>query len=167
MKRLLFLWAVWSLGDVKAQAERKVSPLLIARIAQEERIPVRLLQGIVAVESDFQSWAVNVQGKGYVFKTQGAAAQFLDRLFNQGMTSMDIGCAQINWQWHGQHFRHPKDLLVPQVSLRYAARLLRRHGQESRSWMQAAVRYHSSQAVYQQRYRHRLIQALTPKRLAG
>lgn len=70
------------------------------------------------------------------------------------------------WQWHGKKFRNPKDLLSPETSLRYAARLLRQNSVATHSWMKAALLYHSGDKIRQSIYRKRLIQYLIKGRAA-
>ena len=143
------------------QASDRVSQDLIIRIAQEEGIPLKLLKSITYVESGFHPWSVNVAGQAHRFSTRQAAEVFLDQRIQQGQTQFDIGCTQINWPWHGHHFQHPKELLSPETSLRTAARLLKAHKRLTRSWMKAALLYHSARPQHQQSYRRRLVHYLT------
>ncbi|MCC6000755.1 MAG: hypothetical protein JJU19_07810, partial [Pararhodobacter sp.] len=66
-----------------------------------------------------------------------------------------LGCFQINWRWHGQHFDRPEALLDPLVSARYAARFLAGLYAETGDWTLAAGAYHSRTPHLAQRYRDR------------
>jgi hypothetical protein len=147
-------------------SSHKVSHPLIEKIAREERIPVKLLKSVTYVESGFHPWTLNVEGTPHFFDTRKAAEQHLEKVVKKGVTNVDIGCAQINRQWHGKKFRSPKDLLSPETSLRYAARLLRQNSLTTRSWMKAALLYHSGDKIRQSIYRKRLIQYLMKGRAA-
>lgn len=141
-------------------ASPKVSESLMNQIARSEGIPLKLLKSVAYVESKFHPWSLNVKGQSYVFSTQKQAETHLEQALQQGHTSIDIGCAQINWHWHGKNFKAAKELLSPAISLRYAARLLKAHYRLTGSWMKAALLYHSSNHQHQQIYRQRLIRYL-------
>ncbi|GAO98997.1 transglycosylase SLT domain protein [Caedimonas varicaedens] len=145
----------------EASSPPKVSFALLEKIARQERVPVNLLKSVTYVESGFHPWTLNVQGRPHFFATRQEAEQHLDKIVKKGVTHIDIGCAQINWFWHGKKFKSPQDFLSPETSLRYAARLLRHHSQTTRSWMKAALLYHSGDKRRQSLYRQRLIHYLT------
>ena len=166
MRSVIFSLMVSLAWYSPSEASGKVSHPLIEKIALEERIPVKLLKSVTYVESGFHPWTLNVEGKAHFFPTRQSAEQFLETVINKGVTNIDIGCAQINWQWHGKKFRNPKDLLSPETSLRYAARLLRQNSRKTRSWMKAALLYHSGDKLRQSVYRKRLINYLTQGRAA-
>ena len=166
MRKISFLAIFLLFSSLGVNASGKVSHPLIEKIALEERIPVKLLKSIAYVESGFHPWTLNVQRQPYFFPTRQSAEQFLETVIKKGVTNIDIGCAQINWQWHGKKFRNPKDLLSPETSLRYAARLLRQHSRKTRSWMKAALLYHSGDKMRQSIYRKRLVNYLTQGRAA-
>ncbi|MGI4851411.1 MAG: transglycosylase SLT domain-containing protein [Janthinobacterium lividum] len=158
IRQLLF---VVTLSTTSLTASSQVLESLIIKIAREEGIPLKLLKSIAYVESGFQPWSLNVAGKPYIFKSRVSAETHLEKVLEQGHTSVDIGCAQINWHWHGKNFKSAKDLLSPSTCLRYAARLLKSHRGSTGSWMKAALLYHSSNHHHQQIYRTRLVRYLT------
>lgn len=143
------------------EASGKVSHRLMERIAHEECIPAKLLKSVAYVESGFHPWTLNVEGQPHFFPTRQAAEQYLEAVVRQGVRNVDIGCVQVNWHFHGKKFKNPKQLLSPEICLRYAAKLLRHHSVATRSWMKAALLYHSGDKVRQSVYRKRLIRYLT------
>ncbi len=149
-----------------SEASGKVSHPLIEKIALEERIPVKLLKSVTWVESGFHPWTLNVQRQPYFFPTRQSAEQFLETVIKKGVTNIDIGCGQINWHFHRKNFQHPRELLSPEICLRYAARLLRQNSRKTRSWMKAALLYHSGDKLRQSVYRKRLVNYLTKGRAA-
>jgi len=161
MRNIAFFWIFLLCSSLEANGFGKVSGELIEKIAHEERIPVKLLKSVAYVESKFHPWTLNVQGQPHFFATRQAAEQFLDTFISKGITNIDIGCVQINWHFHKKNFQHPKKLLCPETSLRYAARLLRHHSIRTRSWMKAALLYHSADKMRQSVYRKRLVAYLT------
>ena len=159
--RFLLIFLLFSFA---AHASYGVSERLIYRIAMEEKVPVKLLQSIARLESGYQGkiwpWTLNMEGKPYYFPTRQAAERFLEKQLVQGISNIDIGCTQVNWAWHGAHFSQARDLLSPEIGLRYAALLLKAHVRECRSWLKAALLYHSREANHQKAYRVRLLQEL-------
>ena len=166
MRKISFLAIFLLFSSLGVNASGKVSHPLIEKIALEERIPVKLLKSIAYVESGFHPWTLNVQGQPYFFPTRQTAEQFLETVIKKGVTNIDIGCGQINWHFHRKNFQHPRELLSPEICLRYAARLLRQHSVKTRSWMKAALLYHSRDKLRQSVYRKRLINYLTQGRAA-
>lgn len=159
MIRQLLLATILTLES--ALASSHVPESLMIKIAHEEGIPLKLLKSIAYVESGFHPWSLNIKGQSHVFANQQQAEAYLEKVLEQGHTSIDIGCTQINWHWHGKNFKSAKDLLSPSICLRYAARLLKSHRRSSKTWMKAALLYHSSNHQHQQIYRTRLVRYLT------
>ena len=159
--RLLLIFLALSFS---AMASYGVSETLIHRIATEEKVPVKLLRSIARLESGYRGqiwpWTLNVEGKPWYFPTRQDAEKFLEQQLSEGISNIDIGCTQVNWAWHGAHFARARDLLRPEIGLRYAATLLKAHVRESRSWLKAALLYHSREAEHQRTYRVRLLEEL-------
>lgn len=166
MRIISFSWIFLLFSSLGVDASGKVSHPLMEKIAHEERIPVKLLKSVTYVESGFHPWTLNVRGQPYFFATRQSAEQFLDAVVKKGVTNIDIGCGQINWHFHRKNFQHPRELLSPEICLRYAARLLRQNSRKTRSWMKAALLYHSGDKMRQSVYRKRLVNYLTQGRAA-
>jgi len=103
-------------------------------------------------------WAVNRDGQGYWFDSRAQARSFARQSLRDGQRSFDLGCFQINWRWHGEHFNSPDDLLDPGIAARYAARHLLALHQELGDWTRAAGAYHSRTPRHAERYRRRFAQ---------
>ncbi len=133
------------------------------RASAESGVPADVLMAIALVESGRAidgrmrpwPWAANADGRGHWFASADEAARFARRQLARGQTSFDLGCFQINWRWHGQHFDRPEALLDPLVSARYAARFLLQLHDEFGSWEAAAGAYHSRSPHLAQAYRAR------------
>ncbi|MBI1954157.1 MAG: transglycosylase SLT domain-containing protein, partial [Proteobacteria bacterium] len=125
-------------------------------------IPTNLLRAVSVIESggwikEYKAhipwpWALNVEGKSYVFHNKQEAAVFLRSVIAHGIKNVDIGCSQINWYHHGQHFKDPESLLNPVYNVAYAAYLLARNFHETQKWSTAVARYHSKNFWLGQRY---------------
>lgn len=89
-------------------------------------------------------WTLNIHGRGYYFETREAALAKLRASIAAGKTSVDVGCMQINYRWHGDQFNSLEEMFDPDINTAYAAKFLttlqRRHG----SWNAATRHYHSS-----------------------
>ena len=49
-------------------------------------------------------WTINVEGKGFHFKTKRDAIRFVKDQMTAGKESIDVGCMQINLKYHPDAF---------------------------------------------------------------
>lgn len=163
MLRLIILLL---LAALPARANPALCEAAAQRAAAESGVPMDVLLAIALTETGRAQggrlrpwpWAANAEGEGHWFATRAEAATFAHRLLARGQTSFDLGCFQINWRWHGQHFTRPEDLLDPVTAARYAARFLADLRAETGSWEGAAGAYHSRAPDHAARYRTRFAQ---------
>ena len=97
-------------------------------------------------------WAINAEGKGRLFNTKASAISWVAQQLNNGMRSIDVGCMQVNLRWHPNAFNSLAEGFHPKANVEYAARLLKKHYNETGSWRIAAGRYHSKTPEKQQVY---------------
>lgn len=136
------------------------------RAAGETGVPADVLLAITLTETGRHQqgrlrpwpWTANAEGVGHWFDTPDEATAFARGLLARGQRLFDLGCFQINWRWHGEHFAAPESLLDPLLSARYAARLLDELRRELGSWEAAAGAYHSRTPEHASRYRARFDQ---------
>lgn len=102
-------------------------------------------------------WTVNSHGKGYVFETRAEAESFVRAEHAAGRRSTDIGCMQVNLNWHPDAFGSIDEGFDPATSADYAARYLLALKEEAGDWMVAAGNYHSKTPVHHRRYRDGLM----------
>lgn len=127
---------------------------IAAQTGARNGLPPALLPAISRVETGMKQgdkgvrgwpWTLNVQGKGYYFKTREAALTKLRSVIKSGVTNVDVGCMQINYRWHHNNFASIEEMMSPEANTQYAAefltRLARRHG----SWETATKYYHSAE----------------------
>ena len=108
-----------------------------------------MVEGIIAVESGGNPWALHVGiGKGYAFhpKSEGEARRFL-AVSLALTTNVDVGLMQVNWRTWGEAARglglDPYDLLDPQTSTWMGCRILA-NALSGRGTFEARLgRYHS------------------------
>lgn len=159
----LVLALVLALAAPAAQARPELCEEAARRAALESRVPADVLLAISLTETGRAwrgvvrpwPWAANIDGQGFWFDGPEAAMAFARDQLARGRRSFDLGCFQINWRWHGEHFASPADLLDPLTSARYAARFLARLFDELGSWEAAAGAYHSRTPHLAARYRAR------------
>ena len=129
-------------GGGEASPE-SVCKRLIPPIAKEVGVPASLLKAIAFVESRYQPYALNHQGKSLSFTTPGEAFAYVETQLEAGDTALDIGCMQIHWKAHQKAIEDPKQLLNPAFNIRYAAKFLKGLYQELGTWSRAVSAYHS------------------------
>ena len=137
-----------------------------------------LLQTIAAVESgvwnEFHNayvawpWTVNAKGRGYYFKTKEEAIAAAKKFIASGITSIDVGCMQINMKFHGKAFSSLEDAMDPQQNVRYSAKFLRTlYSRNGNDWKQAAKNYHSGNSTEGTLYANRLSRRFEAYKVAG
>lgn len=134
-----------------------------ARAAERSGVPLSVLRAISLTETgrtrngSFRPWpwTVNMEGKGVWFDTLEEARAYVARHHARGARSYDVGCFQINYRWHGQHFASPEAMFDPDANAAYAARFLGELYAEFGDWSRAAGAYHSRTPKYANRYRGR------------
>jgi len=142
------------LGPASAKNDDHISSLcdLAAHIAAREfEIPVDVLLAITRTETGRSGqknlrpwpWTVNMEGAGYWFPNRSDALNFTISHHQGGATSFDIGCFQINYEWHGEFFKSVEDMFEPISNARYAAHFLEQLFLEFGSWSAAAGAFHS------------------------
>ncbi len=139
-----------------------------AQAARESGVPVDVLQAIALTETGRNEggrlrpwpWAANTEGRGHWFASREEVARYARETLARGQSSIDLGCFQINWRWHGENFAAPESLLDPLTAARYAAAYLSDLRVEFGSWEGAAGAYHSRTPHLAHRYRSRFRQML-------
>lgn len=89
-------------------------------------------------------WTINVEGKGFHFKTKKDAIRFVKDQLEAGKESIDVGCMQINLKYHPDAFASLDQAFSPKSNIAYAAHLLREHYSRLGNWNKAVGHYHSS-----------------------
>ncbi len=137
-----------------------------------------LLQTIAAVESgvwnEFHNayvawpWTVNAKGRGYYFKTKEEAIAAAKKFIGSGVTSIDVGCMQVNMKFHGKAFSSLEEAMDPQNNVRYSAKFLRTlYSRNGNNWKRAAESYHSGNSAEGAVYASRLEKRFETYKVAG
>jgi hypothetical protein len=151
------LLAFAALPAAAADAAKGAGTLCAHSIAEREPaqgIPPYLLNAISLAESGRWDprrraiiawpWTVHAKGRGLFFDSKEAAVAAVERLRVQGVTSIDVGCMQINLHFHPDAFEDLDAAFEPARNVAYAARFLKRLRDEKRSWSRAVAFYHSA-----------------------
>lgn len=125
----------------------------LSRMERLYNIPSHWLSAIASTESGrYHSgiglsipwpWTINVKGQGYWFKTKQEAMTAVRKFQRKGISSIDVGCMQVNLHYHGHHFSSLDQAFDPVYNIAYAAKFLRDNYDELRSWRRATAAYHS------------------------
>jgi hypothetical protein len=137
-------------------------------VANETGVPVNVLLAITRTETGRSRggkvspwpWTVNMEGKGVWFDSYQEALNYVKSHHKAGARSFDVGCFQLNYRWHGQHFTDIEHMFDPTANARYAADFLARLYTETSSWDDAAAAYHSRTPKYADKYKARYKQIL-------
>ena len=129
--------------------------------AARHGIPAGMLHAITLVETRRKvdgvpgpwPWTLNIDGQGYWYDTRAEALAHAEREVARGRFSVDLGCFQLNYRWHGENFNALDEMLEPALAADYAARFLGQLFAETGDWMRAAGLYHSRTPVRARRYR--------------
>lgn len=160
--------AAMALAAGPAAAQQPANPAMLCA-AQADAVehamglPPGLLIAVGRVESgrsDPQSrdvlpwpWTVNDEGTDHVFATAFDAIAYVVAARGRGSTSLDVGCFQVNLQFHPDAFATVAEAFDPAANARYAGQLLTDLHGRSGSWEEAVRLYHSATPWRGEHYR--------------
>jgi soluble lytic murein transglycosylase-like protein len=181
LRRLIPVALAWAMlaGPALATADQARTPWdlcaeALGRAGSESDLPPHLLIAIAKVESgrwssDSQEnlawpWTVTAEGQGRHLPSKAAAMAAVAALRARGVTSIDVGCMQINLRHHPDAFPDLDAAFNPVSNVAYAAQLLRSLRQQSGSWTRAVGNYHSATPTLSGPYRVKVFRALFEER---
>lgn len=132
-----------------AQTMGEACQSLISTAEQRYNIPTGLLMAIALTESGDKTGgpnphAMNIAGMTYIAPNIENMAGVIQRGYNTGQTSIDVGCMQVNLKYHAHNFRSPYELLNSRVNVDYGARYLASLANDTKSWRDAVMTYHNA-----------------------
>ena len=134
---------------------------LIRAAERAEGIPSGLLLAIGRAESGVETsrgrlvwpWALNIAGRSVFAPTRDEALrQAGESIRAEPRRFVDLGCLQVNWQYHREWLKEPENVLDPEWNVAYGARLLRSLAAQHGSWEKAVGFYHSANPQRQAAY---------------
>lgn len=140
-----------TLVPLSAAGQPQLCEAAAKQASRESGVPYAVLMAISLNETGRKGaggfepwpWTVNMEGAGHWFDNRDLALAYVFKEFKRGARSFDVGCFQINFKWHGQHFSSIEDMFDPLENARYAAQFLKSLYAESGDWKRAAGAYHS------------------------
>lgn len=123
----------------------------ILRAQLRHGIPDNILLGIGLQEAGIRRgdrltvwpWSVNAEGEGRLFDSRESAQTWVEGALAEGMSSIDVGCMQVNLHWHPGAFDSVAEGFDPARNVDYAARFLKDLYLKTGDWVTAAGSYHS------------------------
>ncbi|MDO5657125.1 MAG: hypothetical protein Q4G36_02225 [Paracoccus sp. (in: a-proteobacteria)] len=145
---------------VLAGAPAEMCERAALQVASETGVPADILATLTLTETGRRrgatvrpwAWSVNAEGRGVWFDDRPSAVAFAEERVRQGRLNVDIGCFQLNYRWHGQHFSSPAAMFDPLENTRYAARFVTELYREFGDWRRAAGAFHSRTPQHANRY---------------
>lgn len=148
--------------------------IAVAKANTGGELPEHLLTAIAQVESGrwhkasgeklAWPWTVTAEGRGHHLPSKAAALAEIKSLQKRGISSIDVGCMQINLRHHPEAFEDLEAALDPGRNVAYAAKLLRSLRQNRGSWTRAVGNYHSKTPTLSGPYRVKVFRALFAER---
>lgn len=119
----------------------------IMNAAAKYDIPAGILYSVGLTETgrngSLQPYAMNIEGKAYFGTSEQDVLTQFGNARAQGAKLIDLGCMQINYYFHGEHFSSPQEMLDPRKNVEYAARFLANLHAKHETWTMAVARYHA------------------------
>jgi len=88
-------------------------------------------------------WTINALGQGHFYAAKAEAIAAVTALRAQGVTSIDVGCLQVNLAQHPDAFASLDQAFDPATNVAYGAQFLLKLFTQTGSWPRAAAAYHS------------------------
>ena len=135
---------------------------------KQQDIPLDLLKAVSLTESGIWHkeskniipwpWAVNFEGKSYIYKSKTEAVKAVLSFIKQGHRVIDVGCMQINLHHHPKAFKSIEEAFEPKHNIAYAASFLKSHFIRHKNWHKAVAAYHSSNKQFGHPYAFKVIE---------
>ncbi len=134
-----------------------------ARAEAAQDIPAQLLGAIAIAETGRWDrerrenfawpWSVYAEGRARYLPTKAGAIAEVEALLARGVSNIDVGCMQVNLYYHAEAFATLDEAFDPKRNVAYAADLLKRLKERTRSWSRSIGLYHSATPKHELPYR--------------
>ena len=136
-----------SLASLPATAASNPCEAEIMRAAERHGVPEGILYAVGLTETgrrgSLHPNALNIAGRPVFAGSVREAVREFDRAREQGIRLIDLGCMQINYHYHAEHFPTVEAMLDPRRNVDYAARFLAQLKTRHDTWSMAVARYHA------------------------
>lgn len=149
-------------GQVDATPRRdNVCDQAAVLASRETSVPLLVLLAVTRTETGRSlgaglepwPWSINVEGQGVWLPSRLDAEEFAKKTISDGKNSIDIGCFQLNYRWHGDAFSSISEMFDPYTNARYAAQFLSQLFLEKGDWTNAVGAFHSRTSEISERYK--------------
>jgi soluble lytic murein transglycosylase-like protein len=154
MRRWLLLFLLLALPARAQDDPWTACQRAIAAAERGSGLPAGLLLAIARVESGrpkpgggIAPWpyALNGGGEGRFPPDRAAAIAEVEAFRARGVRSIDVGCMQVNLQYHPNAFDGLEAAFDPARNVAYAVRFLRELRGRTGNWAEAIAQYHSGE----------------------
>ena len=90
-----------------------------------------------------QPYSLNIDGRSFVGSSLADGLTAFEGARRNGAKLIDVGCMQINFRWHGDHFASVQEMFDPARNVDYAAKFLRDLRAREGTWTLAVARYNA------------------------
>ena len=153
-----------TMPHIKPEGEPRESRLIASTMrvmSSMYGVPRGLLRAISLTESGMSGkpwpWTLNVYGQAYRYTNEKQTVAAVKRFLARGITLVDIGPMQVDWQYHGWRFGSVRAAANPLRNVAVAARILRDAYAQTGSWVSAVGQYHGGNTARQQQYIHQVM----------
>ncbi len=162
MAKCLLILLSWCCGCMAANPQHDT---FMTMQENAQGVPANLLRAISNVESGRSvaggvtpwPWTINVEGRGYVFKTKAEAIKAVEKFQRQGAKSIDVGIMQINLHHHPGAFGNLEEAFDPQLNIAYGAKFLKQLYEQHKTWNKAVGYYHSATPKFHNAYKQKVL----------
>lgn len=143
MKAIYLTFFVLAMLCSTANASQdKDLPSIFQAASQSVGVPQNVIIAIAKVESGFNPWALNIEGRSYHFDTKAGAVAKADEALKAGQ-SFDVGLMQIN-NWWLKRFNIPlADAFNPETNIYFGSWILKQEMERHGDLWLAVGAYHS------------------------
>jgi Transglycosylase SLT domain len=138
-----------------AERDAGLPPGLLLAIGQIESGRPNLATGGI----DPWPFTTNLRGAGHVFSSAQEAIAWVETQQAVGSRMIDVGCFQVDLQFHPSAFASLTKAFDPLSNARYAARFLTELHARTGSWPEAVALYHSAEPSLGLAYRSQVFAA--------
>lgn len=140
---LIFIFSAVAAGAQETNlCEREMAPA-----ANKYRVPLGILYAVAQAETgiggSLHAYALNLEGTAVYSLDRVQAMERFKAAQAAGMKSIDVGCMQLNYRFHGDRFASVQDMFDPHRNVDYAARFLGELKAREGSWTMAVARYNA------------------------
>jgi soluble lytic murein transglycosylase-like protein len=142
-----FTFSIAVPDSASAQSDGRLCEREMMRASAKYGVPLGMLYSVGLTETgrrgSLQPYAMNVEGRAVFSRTAPEAMQRFEEARRSGARLIDLGCMQINHEYHREKFSSLESMLDPRANVEYAARFLKELKGRHETWTMAVARYHA------------------------